>query len=187
MAPEMLAAKGYGKQVDWWSFGSLLFEMLSGLPPFYAQDVQEMYRRIVSDRLTFPPYVSETARGLIGLLLEKDPSKRLSDPELIKRHPFFDGIDWDALYRKRIAPPFVPAVRSALDTSQIDPTFTQEPPSHDMGTMDHPGGPASAGGAPVTDPSLQERFSGFSYVSPEHGPGTSSAAAPSATSTPQKK
>ena len=110
MAPEMIAGRGYGKSVDWWSFGSLVFEMLTGLPPFYSQDVQLMYRRIVEDRLAFPPYVSETARGLISLLLEKDPARRICDPELIKRHPFFDEIDWNDLYRRKVKPPYVPDV-----------------------------------------------------------------------------
>lgn len=110
MAPEMIAGRGYGKSVDWWSFGSLVYEMLTGLPPFYSQDVQLMYRRIVEDRLVFPPYVSETARGLISLLLEKDPARRICDPELIKRHPFFDEINWNNLYRRRVKPPYVPDV-----------------------------------------------------------------------------
>lgn len=65
-APEILLGKGYGKGVDWWSFGSLLFEMLTGLPPFYSQDVQEMYRRIISDPLVFPPIVNDVSKDLIS-------------------------------------------------------------------------------------------------------------------------
>jgi serine/threonine protein kinase len=61
-APEVLKGKGYGKAVDWWSFGSLLYEMLTGLPPFYSQDVQEMYRKIMTEKLKFPPTMSEHAR-----------------------------------------------------------------------------------------------------------------------------
>eukprot|EP00727_Mastigamoeba_balamuthi_P001125 m51a1_g11009 putative ph-protein kinase domain containing protein (431) ;mRNA; r:371953-373727 len=151
MAPEMLSAKAYGKQVDWWSFGSLIFEMLTGLPPFYSQDIQEMYHRIVSDKLSFPPYVSDNTRSLLSLLLEKDPAKRLTDPELIKRHPFFEGIDWDQLFQKKITPPFVPPVTGdQADTSQIDPVFTEEAPSLDLG-----------GGEEAVD---RNTFAGFTYV-----------------------
>ena len=180
MAPEMLAAKGYGKGVDWWSYGSLIFEMLTGLPPFYAQDVQEMYRRIVSDRLTFPPYISDTARGAISLLLEKDPSKRLTDPELIKRHPFFDGIDWDLLYRKRIPPPFVPPVRSATDISQIDPAFTQEPPSHDMSDKLTPSVKA------ISDEKVQKAFEHFIYSKDSNTPTQQQASSSSSSPVPRK-
>jgi len=168
MAPEMISGKGYGKAVDWWSFGSLIFEMLTGLPPFYNQDVQQMYRLILTARLTFPPYMSETARGLVQLLLEKDPSRRLSNPELIKRHPFFEGIDWDALYRKKITPPFIPPVSSAVDISQIDPMFTEEKPSLEMKSSEEGGAESSAPASASTDAAMQTAFTRFSYVSPEH-------------------
>ena len=66
LAPEILLGQGYGKGVDWWSFGSLLYEMLTGLPPFYSQDVQEMYRKIINDKLSFPSYVNEVSQDLIA-------------------------------------------------------------------------------------------------------------------------
>jgi len=166
MAPEMISSNAYGKAVDWWSFGSLLYEMLTGLPPFYSQDVQQMYRRIVHDRLAFPPYVSESARSIIALLLEKDPERRLTNTVLMKRHPFFEGIDWDALYRKKITPPFIPPVKSAADISQIDPTFTEEAPSLDMsGFCEDDGGekPSSA----ATDEAMKTAFTDFSYIAPD--------------------
>ncbi|EGG16926.1 protein serine/threonine kinase [Cavenderia fasciculata] len=132
LAPEVLQGNGYGKQVDWWSFGSLLFEMLTGLPPFYSQDVQEMYRKIMSERLVFPGFISPEARSLLEMLLERDPDKRLSDPNIIKRHPFFRAIDWEMLFQKKIPPPFIPNVKGSADTSQIDPVFTDEAPSLTM-------------------------------------------------------
>jgi len=173
MAPEMISGNGYGKAVDWWSFGSLIYEMLTGLPPFYNQDVQQMYRLILTARLTFPPYMSDTARSLVHLLLEKDPSKRFTNPEFIKRHSFFEGIDWDALYRKKITPPFIPPVKSAVDISQIDPMFTEENPTLDMSSMGEGGSPDP--NAPVsTEAAMQTAFVHFSYVSPEHS-GTTTA------------
>jgi len=171
MAPEMISGKGYGKAVDWWSFGSLIYEMLTGLPPFYNQDVQQMYRLILTARLTFPPYMSDTARSLVHLLLEKDPVKRFSNPEFIKRHSFFEGIDWDALYRKKITPPFIPPVRSVMDISQIDPMFTEEKPSLDMSTMGCEDGetpPPPTTTSASTDEAMKTAFTRFDYISPEH-------------------
>jgi len=169
MAPEMISGTGYGKAVDWWSFGSLVYEMLTGLPPFYNQDVQQMYRLILTARLTFPPYMSDNARSLVHLLLEKDPSKRLSDPEVMKRHAFFEGIDWDALYRKKITPPFIPPVASAMDISQIDPMFTEEKPTLDMSSMGCEDGEPDPAQPPVnTEEVMKTAFTKFEYVSPEH-------------------
>jgi serine/threonine protein kinase len=65
LAPEILEAKGYGKAVDWWSYGTLLFEMLTGLPPFYSEDVQQMYNKIMTASLTFPEDMAPEAVDLI--------------------------------------------------------------------------------------------------------------------------
>jgi len=132
LAPEVLVGHGYGKAVDWWSFGSLIYEMLTGLPPFYSQDVQEMYRKIMTDKLTFPDFVHADARNLLEQLLERDADKRLTEPNLIKRHPFFKAVDWEKLYEKKIPPPFMPEVKGKMDISQIDPVFIEEAPSLQM-------------------------------------------------------
>jgi RAC serine/threonine-protein kinase len=126
LAPEVLKGKGYGKAVDWWSFGSLMYEMLTGLPPFYSQDVQEMYRKIMTDKLKFPPTMSEGARILIEGLLQRDPAERLRDPSKIKEHAFFNNLDWNALYNKKIKPPFVPNVKGETDVSNVDNMFLSE-------------------------------------------------------------
>jgi len=153
LAPEVLVGQGYGKNVDWWSFGSLLFEMLTGLPPFYSQDVQEMYRKIMTETLNFPDYISQDARALLSQLLERDSEKRLSEPNLIKRHPFFKSIDWELLYAKKIPPPFLPEVKGGLrDTSQIDPVFTEEAPTLSMT------------GESSLNPAQQKDFENFTYA-----------------------
>lgn len=68
-----------------------MYEMLTGLPPFYSQDVQDMYNKIMHDKLVFPPQVSQDARTLLTQLLERNPDKRLQDPKLIKSSPYFKG------------------------------------------------------------------------------------------------
>jgi len=126
LAPEVLEGRGYNKAVDWWSFGTLMFEMMTGLPPFYCEDVQQMYSRIMTAELEIPDKLSPEAGDLLSKLLERDPELRLQDPEKIKRHPFFKSIDWNLLIEKKISPPFVPEVSSKEDTSNIDSTFTDE-------------------------------------------------------------
>jgi len=129
LAPEVLKGKGYGKAVDWWSFGSLLYEMLTGLPPFYSQDVQEMYRKIMTEKLKFPPTITDDAKNLLDGLLQRDINERLRDPAKIKTHSFFSAVDWNVLYEKKVTPPFIPPVKGESDTTWIDPVFIKEAPT----------------------------------------------------------
>eukprot|EP01101_Sappina_pedata_P008536 TRINITY_DN4759_c0_g1_i2.p2 TRINITY_DN4759_c0_g1~~TRINITY_DN4759_c0_g1_i2.p2 ORF type:complete len:381 (-),score=170.56 TRINITY_DN4759_c0_g1_i2:125-1267(-) len=151
LAPEVLEGNGYGKEVDWWSFGTLVYEMLNGLPPFYAPDVQQMYSKIMSAKLTFPATMSEESKSLIEQLLIRQPENRLSDPPLIKAHAFFKGLNWDDLMKKEITPPYIPPVKDQEDTSQIDRAFTSEEAalSHEEGS--------------AISEADQANFSGFVY------------------------
>jgi len=154
LAPEVLKGQGHGTPVDWWSLGTLLFEMLTGLPPFYAQNVNVMYTKILSGELRFPSYISDNAKSLLEGLLTRDPEKRLgtNGGTEVKHHPWFGDIDWDKLVRKEIDPPFKPKVKSIDDTSQIDPTFTRER------AIDSVPDPS------VLSDSVQGNFEGFTYV-----------------------
>eukprot|EP01117_Protostelium_nocturnum_P020434 TRINITY_DN918_c0_g2_i1.p1 TRINITY_DN918_c0_g2~~TRINITY_DN918_c0_g2_i1.p1 ORF type:complete len:455 (-),score=106.78 TRINITY_DN918_c0_g2_i1:124-1488(-) len=153
LAPEVLTGKGYSKPVDWWSFGSLLYEMLTGLPPFYSQDVQEMYRKIIHDKLKFPQNMNPDAMSLIDGLLQRDFNQRLKDPSIIKKHPFFSTIDWDGLVSKRVKAPFVPDVSGEHDVSQIDPAFIEE--AANITPTD----------SNEIDKAEQSNFEGFTFVS----------------------
>ncbi|BFZ62901.1 Serine/threonine-protein kinase [Saitoella coloradoensis] len=133
LAPELLLGQGYTKAVDWWTLGVLLYEMLSGLPPFYDENTNEMYRRILQDPLRFGDEIGRDARDLLTKLLNRDPAHRLgtgpTGAQEIKSHPFFAShIDFRKLYQKKIQPPFKPSVESAVDTSNFDPEFTSEVP-----------------------------------------------------------
>lgn len=132
LAPELLRGDGYNKAVDWWTLGVLLYEMLTGLPPFYDENVNDMYRKILSEPLHFPgpEIVPAAAKDLLTRLLNRDPSKRLgaNGAAEIKGHPFFHAIDWKKLLQRRYEPTFKPNVVDALDTGNIDKIFTDEPP-----------------------------------------------------------
>ncbi|KAF9970385.1 AGC protein kinase Gad8 [Actinomortierella ambigua] len=130
LAPELLLGQGYTKTVDWWTLGVLLYEMLTGLPPFYDENIHEMYRKILQDELRFPDDVAPDARSLLSALLTRDPNQRLGNngSSAIKQHPFFKAISFTQLMAKKIQPPFKPSVSSAIDTSNFDEEFTSEVP-----------------------------------------------------------
>jgi serum/glucocorticoid-regulated kinase 2 len=114
LAPELLLGNGYTKTVDWWTLGVLLYEMLTGLPPFYDENTNEMYRKILQEPLTFPnsDIVPPAARDLLTRLLDRDPVRRLgaNGAAEIKSHHFFANIDWRKLLQRKYEPSFRPNV-----------------------------------------------------------------------------
>mmetsp|Transcript_15773 Transcript_15773/g.24207 ORF Transcript_15773/g.24207 Transcript_15773/m.24207 type:complete len:525 (+) Transcript_15773:97-1671(+) len=130
LAPEIVMNLGHGKAVDWWALGILLYELTVGIPPFYSQNVNEMYRKIQEAPLLFPPNLSNPCKDLITKLLQRDPKIRmgsgLSDVDDIKNHAFFSDLDWEQLMRREIEAPYRPNVKSADDTSNFDDIFLKE-------------------------------------------------------------
>jgi len=86
----------------------LVYEMLTGNPPFESNDVRKVYNKILTREVKYPRNLSTNALDLMERVLVKDPENRLSDPVSIKAHPFFDGIDWEKLSKKEMAPPCIP-------------------------------------------------------------------------------
>jgi len=126
LAPEILDGQEYGKPVDWWSFGTLMYEMLTGLPPFYCDDVQKMYQKIMTAQLNIPAFFSPESKSLVQGLLDRSPVTRLSDPAVIKAHTWFKPIDFEKLVNKEITPPFIPPVRDATSTDLVAQEFLDE-------------------------------------------------------------
>ena len=123
LAPEILKGEPYGKPIDWWSLGTLIFEMFTGSPPFYSTSVQTMYKYILERDPPYPPDLSPEALSVMQAFLMRDHTKRLIDPKHIKEHKFFRGIDWDKLFAKEVTPPYVPPVKSKDDVSMISREF----------------------------------------------------------------
>ncbi|CAG9312446.1 unnamed protein product [Blepharisma stoltei] len=126
MSPEMLRGIGHGKEVDFYSLGALLFEMLTGLPPFYDSNRSKMYMRILQEELALPNFISADARDLISRLLEKDPEMRIGSKigaDAIKAHAWCSKINWKKLENKQILPPFRPNLRY----SNFDPEYMAMP------------------------------------------------------------
>jgi len=92
-----------------------------------------MYEKIIRAKLTFPPYLSANAKSFLAALLERSPKQRLggadNDATDVKKHPFFEGLDWAKLMKRELTPPFKPTVTEGpLDTTNIDDEFKQETP-----------------------------------------------------------
>ncbi|CAI9567114.1 unnamed protein product, partial [Staurois parvus] len=108
MAPEVVNRRGHTQSADWWSFGVLMFEMLTGTLPFQGKDRNETMNMILKSKLGMPQFLSPEAQSLLRMLFKRNPLNRLGAGldrvEEIKRHPFFATIDWNKLYRREIQP-----------------------------------------------------------------------------------
>ena len=159
MAPEILMRCGHGRAVDWWSLGTLMYDMLSGGPPFSADCRKKTIEKILRAKLTFPPYLTSDARSLLRGLLRKNVVERLGasseDALEVQRHSFFRNVDWNQVLERRLEPPFRPMLNSDVDTSLFDPKFTRENPVE-----------SPEEDAPVLSASAADVFQGFTYVAP---------------------
>lgn len=109
LAPEVICRQGHGFAVDWWALGMVLYEMLTGLPPWYTEDQPVLFDRICRAPLRFPRSVARTPATFIAALLQRDPALRLgNDISVIKNHTFFLCLNWEELLAKEITPPFCP-------------------------------------------------------------------------------
>ncbi|TDH68781.1 hypothetical protein CCR75_007874 [Bremia lactucae] len=149
---------GHGTAVDWWGLGMVLYEMLTGLPPWYTRNRQELFARIREAPLEIPNYLSRDAASLIQSLLHREPDKRLGSRGAgdVKAHRFFCTVDWDGLLWAE--PPFKPSdpqSKEEGDTSNFDKEFTELPVS---------GTPLSksSGGSALP----KSMFTGFTYEAP---------------------
>lgn len=105
LAPEIINDAGQGQEVDWWAFGILIYEMLTGADPFYNNDPMVMYQNIVNCKLEFPANFDKTAKSLIKFLLVTDPAERANNvgPEAcnLRYHKWFKDTNWRLLLDKR--------------------------------------------------------------------------------------
>uniref|UniRef100_A0A8B9LIX2 non-specific serine/threonine protein kinase n=1 Tax=Astyanax mexicanus TaxID=7994 RepID=A0A8B9LIX2_ASTMX len=137
---KVLEDNDYGRAVDWWGLGVVMYEMMCGRLPFYSQDHEKLFELILMEEIRFPRTLSPEAKDLLAGLLQKDPKQRLGggpeDAKEIMQHKFFAGIEWKDVYEKKLAPPFKPQVTSETDTRYFDVEFTGQaititPPGQD--------------------------------------------------------
>lgn len=115
LAPEVLHRGGHGKKVDWWTFGCIMYEMLTGFPPFYCSNRSELFDKIKYGHVKYPNNLSPLVKDLLDGLFIKDPVKRFGFKE-IKNHMWFSKMDWEAILKKKITAPFRPEIEHFEDS-----------------------------------------------------------------------
>ncbi|XP_026841952.1 protein kinase C, brain isozyme isoform X2 [Drosophila persimilis] len=160
IAPEIILYQPYGKSVDWWAYGVLLYEMLVGQPPFDGEDEEELFAAITDHNVSYPKSLSKEAKEACKGFLTKLPNKRLgcgpTGEEDVRLHAFFRRIDWEKIENREVQPPFKPKIKHRKDVSNFDKQFTSE--KTDLTPTDK-----------VFMMNLdQSEFVGFSYVNPDY-------------------
>lgn len=126
LSPEQLNGKftnGYGRLVDWWSFGIITYELMTGKTPFCRSNKESsyaIYTRVLKGKISFPSKFDKTGRDMVRKLLTADVSKRLVDPVDIRKHTFLEGINFDAVFERRAIPPHKPTIGEAGDCHYFD-------------------------------------------------------------------
>ncbi|XP_026562807.1 microtubule-associated serine/threonine-protein kinase 2 isoform X3 [Pseudonaja textilis] len=123
IAPEVILRQGYGKPVDWWAMGIILYEFLVGCVPFFGDTPEELFGQVISDEIVWPEgdeALPLDAQDLIGKLLRQNPLERLGTGSAfeVKQHRFFKDLDWNGLLRQKAE--FIPQLESEDDTSYFD-------------------------------------------------------------------
>ena len=131
LAPEIIKGEGYDENIDWWSLGIILYEMICGVPPFYDDNLNKIYDLIQNTEVSFPHniYLSDDVKDIIFNLLKKDVKERLgysSGIVEIKNHSFFKGINFQDIENKKIEAPFIPKIDNSTDVQNFDEIFTNE-------------------------------------------------------------
>uniref|UniRef100_A0AAX7VPE5 non-specific serine/threonine protein kinase n=1 Tax=Astatotilapia calliptera TaxID=8154 RepID=A0AAX7VPE5_ASTCA len=157
LAPEVLEDNDYGRAVDWWGLGVVMYEMMCGRLPFYNQDHERLFELILMEEIRFPRNLSPEAKSLLAGLLKKDPKLGggPSDAKEVMTHKFFITINWHDVEQRKLTPLFKPQVTSETDTRYFDEEFTAQTitltPPNKYNSLD------------CEDPSQEAHFPQFSY------------------------
>ena len=130
LAPEIIMKIGYGKSIDWWTLGCIIYEMLVGIPPFYSNNRSELFEKIKFSQPKYPKFLSEETKDLLVRLLSKNPDQRLGTKHganEIKAHPWFKIVNWEYLLKKQYEAPFKPKVDGDLGLGNFSDEFTNIP------------------------------------------------------------
>ena len=142
LAPEILLNKGYGKEVDWWAFGCLVYEFLVGISPFYEKDPIVIFKRILKRDIKFPSNFPSSAKSLIKHCLEKNIGIRYGcltrGINEIKEHRFFKEVDWNSLSKQKGKQIYTPNVQNADDQKLLTFINYDEDETNSLNTEEDP-------------------------------------------------
>ena len=132
IAPEMVQHQPYGVKIDWWALGILAYEMVMQVTPFFDKSPSRMMEKIVHNNITYPIEIPPDLAALIAGLLNKDPEKRFKYDDIIQQ-PFFNGVNWDDVYNKKIPPCYVPEERNSHSSNldESNPNYNLEEECND--------------------------------------------------------
>jgi serine/threonine protein kinase len=131
MSPEMLLQQGHNFRMDWWCVGLLMHEMISARHPFHGPSHYDTLRNMVTKQPTIDARLSTNAATVVRSLLIKNPKARMCCTHGVKELytlPYFAGVNWDALYERKIPMPYKPEIAGTTDISSFETTFTREAP-----------------------------------------------------------
>ncbi|KZT69045.1 cAMP dependent protein kinase [Daedalea quercina L-15889] len=155
LSPEIIQSDGHGKAADWWACGILCYEMVVGYPPFFDETAYGIYEKILKGKILWPREMDRLTKDIIKAFLHPDRTKRLGNlgggAQDVLDHPWFRGVDWDALERREIRAPIIPHVASLDDTRHF--SHLPLPPASEIPGLineEHP-------------PALQQRFDPSAY------------------------
>jgi len=173
LAPEIWKRQTYGFEVDWWSLGCVLYEMVCGLPPFWGETIKDVYKKVLHTQPQFNKKdnpMEDSCRSIIEGLLAQEPAKRLGNVDNgndIKTHPFFaaplksdpksEPVAWEGLLTKATKPPFKSKSADSSDTQNFHKAFTMQKPTDSLANSS------------ALNEDQQAHFDGFTYV-PREGP-----------------
>lgn len=160
IAPEIYKGRLYGKSVDYWTLGVLIYEMLVGLAPFEGDDESELSNSIIESNVILPKFLSKEATSILRGLLMKEAEERLvcgpgEDEKSIKDHIFYRMVNWDRLENRDVQPPFKPHITHPRNCENFDKQFTRAPIR--LTPVD----------LPILEMNMRgDEFNNFSYVNP---------------------
>jgi len=124
-APELIASSGHTNAVDWWTLGILLFELMSGHPPFESAYPMQIYSKVMKgiNKVPFPVKCQGSVGELIKGLLKKEPSERLpmrpGGTRNLKETKWYADFDWGAMENGMLEAPYKPTVKSKKDIANF--------------------------------------------------------------------
>nr|XP_014086564.1 cGMP-dependent protein kinase 1 isoform X1 [Bactrocera oleae]XP_036215792.1 cGMP-dependent protein kinase 1 isoform X1 [Bactrocera oleae]XP_036215793.1 cGMP-dependent protein kinase 1 isoform X1 [Bactrocera oleae] len=142
VAPEIILDRGHDRAVDYWALGILIFELLVGKTPFRGQNQIKIYQQILGgiDVIQMPSKIPRSAQGLIKHLCKQLPAERLGYQRRgildIKRHSWFDNLDWNKLKYKQLPSPIKRPITCNTDLQYFGPAGVEndyDPPDETSG------------------------------------------------------